>query len=56
MSGTTGNVEALALYAGQSAGIVTQQRPAAAIVREFARDAAEALGAVYPDSEVSAAA
>ena len=32
VSGTTGNVEALALYAGQSAGIVKDVRPAAAIV------------------------
>ena len=56
VGGTTGDVEALAMYAGQSAGIVTQQRPAAAIVREFAREAAKALGAVYPAGEVSAAA
>lgn len=43
VSGTTGNVEALALYAGQSAGIVQDVRPAAAIVDELVADAAEAL-------------
>ena len=45
--GTTGDIEALAMYAGQSTGLVTQQRPAAAIVRELERGATEALGAVY---------
>jgi nitronate monooxygenase len=41
--GTTGNVEALALYAGQSAGIVQDVRPAAAIVDELVAGAVEAL-------------
>jgi hypothetical protein len=36
-------VEALALYAGQSAGIVQDFRPAAAIVDELVAGAAEAL-------------
>jgi hypothetical protein len=39
-------VEALAHYAGQSAGIVGDVRPAATIVDELARGAAEALGTV----------
>jgi len=54
--GTTGDIEALAMYAGRSTGIVNRQRPAAAIVREFAREAAKALGAVHPDGEDRAAA
>jgi nitronate monooxygenase len=44
--GTTGDVEALAHYAGQSAGIVEDVRPAATIVDELVRGAAEALGTV----------
>jgi NAD(P)H-dependent flavin oxidoreductase YrpB (nitropropane dioxygenase family) len=44
--GTTGDVEALAHYAGQSAGIVEEVRPAATIVDELVRGAAEALGTV----------
>jgi hypothetical protein len=43
VSGTTGNVEALALYAGQSAGIVQDVRPAAAIVDELVAGAVKAL-------------
>jgi nitronate monooxygenase len=39
----TGDVEALAHYAGQSAGIVQDVRPAATIVDELVRGAAEAL-------------
>jgi nitronate monooxygenase len=45
--GTSGDVEALALYAGQTAGIVAELQPAAAIVDELARGAAEALGMVH---------
>jgi NAD(P)H-dependent flavin oxidoreductase YrpB (nitropropane dioxygenase family) len=41
--GATGDVEALALYAGQSAGIVDHVRPAAAIVDELVSGAAAAL-------------
>jgi nitronate monooxygenase len=41
--GATGDVEALAHYAGQSAGIVQDVRPAATIVDELVRGAAEAL-------------
>ena len=44
--GATGDVEALAHYAGQSAGIVEDIRPAATIVDELVRDAAEALRSV----------
>ena len=44
--GTTGDVEALAHYAGHSAGIVGDVRPAATIVDELVRGAAEALGTV----------
>lgn len=43
VGGATGQVEALASYAGQSAGIVTQLRPAAAIVDELVAGAAAAL-------------
>jgi NAD(P)H-dependent flavin oxidoreductase YrpB (nitropropane dioxygenase family) len=45
--GARGNVEALALYAGQSAGIVTRLMPAAAIVDELISDAAKALGTLH---------
>jgi NAD(P)H-dependent flavin oxidoreductase YrpB (nitropropane dioxygenase family) len=41
--GTTGDVEALALYAGQSAGAARHVLPAADIVDELTRDAARAL-------------
>jgi nitronate monooxygenase len=40
---TTGDVEALALYAGQGAGIARHILPAAAIVAEMTRDAARAI-------------
>jgi nitronate monooxygenase len=43
VGGTTGDVEALALYAGQSAGIVNDVLPAAAIVEELISGAAQAL-------------
>jgi NAD(P)H-dependent flavin oxidoreductase YrpB (nitropropane dioxygenase family) len=43
--GATGDVEALALYAGQSAGVVAAVRPAADIFDELVTGAAEALGA-----------
>jgi NAD(P)H-dependent flavin oxidoreductase YrpB (nitropropane dioxygenase family) len=41
--GATGDVEAMALYAGQSAGLVRDVLPAAAIIDELVRGAAEAL-------------
>jgi NAD(P)H-dependent flavin oxidoreductase YrpB (nitropropane dioxygenase family) len=41
--GATGDVEALALYAGQSAGIVGQVLPAATIVEQLAADPAATL-------------
>ena len=43
VGGATGDAEALALYAGQSAGIVTDVLPAAAIVAELIGDAHGAL-------------
>jgi NAD(P)H-dependent flavin oxidoreductase YrpB (nitropropane dioxygenase family) len=43
MGGATGDVEALALYAGQSVGIVNDVLPAATIVDELVRGAVEAL-------------
>jgi NAD(P)H-dependent flavin oxidoreductase YrpB (nitropropane dioxygenase family) len=39
----TGDVEALALYAGQSAGVVKHARSAAAIVQELVAGAASAI-------------
>jgi NAD(P)H-dependent flavin oxidoreductase YrpB (nitropropane dioxygenase family) len=41
--GMTGDLEALALYAGQSVGLVTHQQPAGQIVRQIADEAAAAL-------------
>jgi nitronate monooxygenase len=41
--GITGDVDALALYTGQSAGLVSRIQPAAEIVREMAEEAARAL-------------
>jgi NAD(P)H-dependent flavin oxidoreductase YrpB (nitropropane dioxygenase family) len=43
LAGARGDVEALALYAGQSAGIVRQLLPAAAIVDELTSEAADVL-------------
>jgi nitronate monooxygenase len=54
--GTTGDIEALALYAGQSTGLVSRRRPAAAIVREIARGAADALAAAQAHGDERAAA
>lgn len=39
-----GNVEALAMYAGQSVGLVTRVQPAGQIVEGIAREAVETLG------------
>jgi NAD(P)H-dependent flavin oxidoreductase YrpB (nitropropane dioxygenase family) len=44
LPGMTGELEAMALYAGQSAGLVHDVRPAARIVADIAREAAELLG------------
>ncbi|MDP8930060.1 MAG: hypothetical protein M3O70_16200, partial [Actinomycetota bacterium] len=41
---TTGNLEAMALYAGRSAGAVTSVEPAGAIVRAFFDQAGPLLG------------
>ncbi|HVA76144.1 MAG TPA: nitronate monooxygenase [Acidimicrobiales bacterium] len=45
---TTGRIEAMALYAGQSVGYVRQVRPAADIVAELAAGAEELLGQRLP--------
>jgi len=47
-SGATGDIEALALYAGQSAGLVSATCPAAEIVAELTTDAAHALARITP--------
>jgi NAD(P)H-dependent flavin oxidoreductase YrpB (nitropropane dioxygenase family) len=49
VGGATGDVEALALYAGQGAGIVKDFLPAAAIVEELCSGAAEALTRRYAE-------
>jgi NAD(P)H-dependent flavin oxidoreductase YrpB (nitropropane dioxygenase family) len=54
LAGARGDVEALALYAGQGAGIVKQLLPAAAIVDELTGDAARALGRLGTGDEPSA--
>jgi hypothetical protein len=54
--GTAGDVEALALYTGQSTGIVTQLRSAAAVVRDLAGGALKALGAADSGAKDRAAA
>jgi NAD(P)H-dependent flavin oxidoreductase YrpB (nitropropane dioxygenase family) len=41
----TGNLEALALYAGQSAGSVSRVQRAGEIIEQLANEAAEAIGA-----------
>lgn len=47
VGGATGDMEALALYAGQGAGIVKDFLPAAAVVEELVSGAAEALTRRY---------
>ena len=54
--GTMGDVEALAMYAGQSAGLVREERPARAIVHGFAHGAARALGAGSGNDDAQLAA
>jgi NAD(P)H-dependent flavin oxidoreductase YrpB (nitropropane dioxygenase family) len=49
IGGATGDVEALALYAGQGAGIVKHVLPAAAIVEELVSGATEALTPPQPE-------
>jgi NAD(P)H-dependent flavin oxidoreductase YrpB (nitropropane dioxygenase family) len=46
VSGMTGEVEALALYAGQSAALVEDLQPAATIVNRFVHDAAAVIRAI----------
>jgi nitronate monooxygenase len=43
VAGMTGNLEALALYAGQSAGRISSVQPAGEIVRQLADETAEAI-------------
>jgi nitronate monooxygenase len=43
LHGMTGDLEALALYAGQSAGLLSEMKPAAEIVRELVEETAQAL-------------
>ncbi|HET9974112.1 MAG TPA: hypothetical protein VFQ68_38175, partial [Streptosporangiaceae bacterium] len=45
---TSGAIEAMALYAGESAGAVTQVMPAADVVRELAEGAERLLSAALP--------
>lgn len=45
---TTGEVEALALYAGQSAGLVHEVMPASLLVKRLAEEAVAALSSVPP--------
>jgi len=45
---TSGAIEAMALYAGESAGAVTQVMPAADVVRELAEGAERLLRAALP--------
>jgi NAD(P)H-dependent flavin oxidoreductase YrpB (nitropropane dioxygenase family) len=42
--GTTGDIEAMCLYAGQSAGLVGSEMPAGAIVKSISADAERILG------------
>jgi nitronate monooxygenase len=44
LPGSSGDVEALAMYAGQSVGLADRVRPAGQIVGEIAREAAAVLG------------
>ncbi len=52
-AGTTGDVEALALYAGQSAGLVKELLPAADIVDELVTGAVRALAGPNPTGPAS---
>lgn len=47
-TGTSGEVEALALYAGQSAGLIHDVVPAAELVKRLAEDAVAALSSLPP--------
>jgi nitronate monooxygenase len=48
MPGVEGDIEALALYSGQSAALVEDLQPAAVIVEDFVSHAAAALDAASP--------
>ena len=43
VTGASGDVAAMALYAGQGVGLANRIQPAAEIVREIAKDAAHVL-------------
>ena len=45
-AGTTGDIDSMSLYAGQSAGLVGDVKPAAVIVRELAEGARRILAAL----------
>jgi hypothetical protein len=45
----TGEVEAFSLYAGQSVGLVSDVRPAAAIVHDLVAEAEATLRRLSPD-------
>jgi len=44
VAGMSGDMEAMANYAGQSVGVVRQRQPAGDIVREVAAEAERVLG------------
>jgi nitronate monooxygenase len=49
--GATGDIEAMALYAGQCVGLARRIQPAGEIVREVAAEAAEALSRAHASVE-----
>ena len=49
VASATGHIEAMALFAGQGVGTVTEVRPAATIVRELATGAENLLRGASPD-------
>jgi hypothetical protein len=53
VASATGHIEAMALFAGQGVGTVTEVRPAAAIVHELAAGAKNLLNAACPDRRCS---
>ena len=49
VASATGHIEAMALFAGQGAGTITEVRPAATIIGELATGAENLLLAASPD-------
>ncbi|MEO8450310.1 MAG: nitronate monooxygenase [Gemmatimonadota bacterium] len=47
VTGSSGDVEALAMYAGQTAGLIHEVLPAAEIIRRTIREAGEVLGRIH---------